>query len=180
MKIYMGSILSSTEFTKFDLGITLDRESSVFGKWLRSNDEGISFEDSGFRIYQRKWRIPITLDEIIFETDIKIAVLYNEELRIRDLLLKLSTFKVDLIVGYLKNQNYNPYELIAGGWGCAQTSGIPTIIVNVVGGNANYSFFTKMTELSDGMIVLSDRYTMINFKFENKEYTQNNKEAQEK
>ncbi|HEU25037.1 MAG: hypothetical protein C0176_02500 [Mesoaciditoga sp.] len=180
MKIYMGSILSSTEFTKFDLGITFGTEISAFGKWIRSTDSGILFEDSGFGIYQRKWRIPITLDEIVFQTDLRIATLYNEELRMRDLLLKIPNLKIDLVVGYLRTQNYNPYELIASGWGCAQTTGIPTILVNVTGENVNYSFFTKMSEFNDGMIVLSDRYTMINFQFEKKEYTQNNKEAQEK
>jgi hypothetical protein len=44
----------------------------------------------------------------------------------------------------------------------------------------NYSFFLKMTEFTDGMIVLSDRYTMVTFSAEKKEYTQNNKGQAEK
>jgi hypothetical protein len=181
-RIYMGSVLSSTEFTKFDLGITSDRTLSTIGRWLKVDENGIVFDDSNFNIFQRKWRVPVTLDELFFESsNLKIGTLYNDELRMRDLLLKITDFKIDLIVGYLKSQSYNPYELIARGWGCAQTTGIPTIIVNVTPPeNVNYSFFLKMTEFTDGMIVLSDRYTMVAFSTEKKEYTQNNKGQAEK
>lgn len=181
-KVFMGSVISSTEFTKFDLGITSDRTLSALGKWLKVDENGIFFDDSNFNIFQRKWRIPVTLDELIFETPLlKIGTLYNDELRMRSLMLKIAELKIDLIVGYLKSQNYNPYELIASGWGCAQTTGIPTIIVNKTSENVNYSFFLKMNEFNDGVISLSDRYTMISFSMEKSEYTQNNKgQAQEK
>lgn len=181
-KIFMGSVVSSTEFTKFDLGITSDQTLPTLGKWLKIDENGIYFDDSDFNIFQRRWRMPISLDELIFETPLlKIGVLYNEELRMRPLMLKISELKIDLIVGYLKSQSYNPYELIASGWGCAQTTGIPTVIVNKISENVNYSFFLKINEFDDGVISLSDRYTMISFLTGKNEYTQNNKgQAQEK
>jgi|UniRef100_A0A7V3RDJ3 hypothetical protein len=177
LKIYMGSILASTEFTKFDLGITSDTTLSLIGRWLRVKENGAIFDDSGFTIAQRPWRVPVTIDEVIFDTPvIRIGILYDRELRMIKLLKALKEYNVDLIVGYLKSENYNPYELIASGWGCAQTIGSPVVIVNFTPETLCYSLFFKMDETNDGIVSLSEKYTMVSIPVEKKEITGNKKE----
>ncbi len=173
LKIYMGPILASTEFTKFDLGVTSDPSLSVIGRWMRIMKEGAVFDDSGFIAAQRRWRVPVTLEEVVLSMpNLKMAALYNSELRMGRLLRSLKDMKIDLVTGYLRSESYNPYELIASGWGCAQTTGVPTIVVNITPETVCYSLFLKMDEVSDGMISLAERYTMVSVPVEKKEYTQ--------
>lgn len=162
LRVYMGSVLASTEFGEFEIGVTADRTPFAKNKWLRVKKDGISFQDSGFDMATRRWRVPITIDEVIFNfAGLKIGALFGTELRMRRLLLAVGAFEPDLIVGYLENETYNPYALIASGWGCAQTARVPTAVVSATLENVSYSFFCRMEGSADGVCSLAERYTLI-------------------
>ncbi len=162
LKIYVGPVPASTEFMDFDLAVTADREVPKYGLWFTISENDISFHNFGLEIGERRWRVPIAIDETIFEfEDLKIAALYGKELRMRRLLHKIYSLKISMILGYLKTDNYNPYALMASGWGCSQYTGLPTLIVNFAGDTIGYSLFSKMNGFSDGVQLLFERYAVM-------------------
>lgn len=163
LKVYTGPVLIAKEFLNFDLGITNDQVLPHSGLWFKFSERGVSLYNSVFEMGERRWRVPIEIDETIFEArGIRIATLYNRELRMKDLLEELSKNRVELVLGYIKTNGYNPYILMASGWGCSQTIGIPTLIVNFTGDTVGYSLFSKMNGFSDGVQMLFERYSLMN------------------
>lgn len=163
LKVYAGPTLISKEFLNFDFGITFDQAMPSSGLWFRFSERGVSLCDSLFEMGKRKWRVPIEISETIFEVKgIRTALLYNRELRMKELLEKLTRNRIELVLGYLKTSEYNPYALMASGWGCSQTTGIPTLLVNFIGDMTGYSLFSKMTGFSDGVRILFERYSLMN------------------
>jgi len=162
LKVFAGPVPVSTEFIDFDIAVTVDREVPKYGLWFVISQNGISFHNSGLEIGERKWRVPIAIDETIFEVEgLKIAALYGKELRMRKFLRKVSSMNVDMILGYLKTEDYNPYALMASGWGCAQYTGAPTLVVNLADDRIGYSLFSKMNGFSDGVQLLFERYAIM-------------------
>ncbi len=177
----MGSVLASTEFDDFEIGITVDRTPFAKKKWLRLKKDSISFQDSGFDMATRRWRVPVTIDEVIFDfAGLKIGALFGAELKMRRLLKAVAGFDPDLIVGYVETEGYNPYYLIASGWGCSQTIGVPTIVVNLTPENVSYSFFCKMEETNDGVSKLAERYGLISIPLKRHTHTQEGEAGREK
>jgi len=167
LKVYAGPVAVSTEFIDFDLAVTTDREISGHGLWFVVSQGGISFHNSSLEIGERKWRPPIAIDETIFEVEgLKIAALYGKELRMRNLLHKLSSLNVDMIIGYLKTDDYNPYALMASGWGCSQYMATSTLVANFTKDVIGYSLFSKMNDFSDGVQLLFERYAIMNIPVE--------------
>lgn len=162
LKIYAGPVAVSTEFMDFDIAVTVDLEIPKYGLWFVFSQNGISFHNSGLEIGERRWRVPIAIDETIFEVEgLKIAALYGKELRMRKFLHKVSSLNVDMILGYLKTDDYNPYALMASGWGCSQYTAAPTLVVNFAGNAIGYSLFSKMNGFSDGVQLLFERYAIM-------------------
>ncbi len=163
LKVYAGPVLVAKEFLNFDLGITKDQILPHSGLWFKFSERGVSLCNSVFEMGERKWRVPIEIEETIFEVrGIRIATLYNRELRMKEFLEELSKNHVGLVLGYIKTSGYNPYILMASGWGCSQTTGIPTLIVNFTGDTVGYSLFSEMNGFSDGVQMLFERYSLMN------------------
>ncbi len=168
LKVYVGPVLIAKEFLNFDLGITNDRVLPHSGLWFKFSERGVSLCNSVFEMGKRKWRVPIEMDETFFEVKgIRIATLYNGELRMKELLEELPKNRIELVLGYVKTSGYNPYVLMASGWGCSQTTGIPTLIVNFTGDTVGYSLFSKMNGFSDGIQMLFERYSLMNLSLKN-------------
>jgi hypothetical protein len=161
MKIFMGSSVVSKEFSDFDLGITFQNLPLSTSKWLVFSQKGVSLHNTKCP-RRRVWRVPDTLEELLFEVDgTKMAILYEKEMRMRKLLKKLSELKVNLVVGYLDMNHYNSHRLIANGWGASQITGVPTILISRLNDNVGYSFFTKAKGLKNGVEFLYDVYSFV-------------------
>ncbi len=161
MRVFMGPCVVAQEFGDFEVGITFEDLPLKGGKWFIFSRKGVSLHGYD-QMKKRDWSVPSSLSDLLFEFNgIRIALLYGKELRMKKLLRKLAELKLDAIVGYLNMEHYNSHLLVANGWGAAQVSGLPTLLVSTLNDGVGYSFFTKAYGLKNGINFLYELYSFV-------------------